>query len=53
VLDELKGAAEEVVVLAKPFPFYAVGAAYQQFDQLSDEEVSSYFQSPLVGAGRG
>jgi putative phosphoribosyl transferase len=53
VLDELKGAAEEVLVLAKPFPFYAVGAAYQQFDQLSDEEVSSYFQSPLVGAGRG
>jgi putative phosphoribosyl transferase len=38
-LDELSTLADEVVVLATPEPFYAVGAHYRNFDQTSDEEV--------------
>lgn len=48
LMDELQGAADEVVVLAKPFPFSAVGAAYERFEQISKEEVAAYLQSPLV-----
>ncbi len=40
VVDELKRASDELVVLAKPYPFYAVGAAYQRFEPVSDEEVA-------------
>ena len=35
----LKTLADEIVVLAMPEPFYAVGAFYQDFAQTSDEEV--------------
>jgi len=38
-LAELAPFAEEVVVLATPDPFYAVGAYYRDFKQTSDEEV--------------
>jgi putative phosphoribosyl transferase len=31
--------ADEVVVLATPEPFYAVGQWYERFDQVSDDEV--------------
>ena len=51
LMDDLKAASDEVVVLAKPYPFFAVGGAYWQFDQLSDEEVAGYLRSPLVLAG--
>ena len=38
-LAELAPFADEVVVLATPDPFYAVGAYYRDFTQTSDEEV--------------
>jgi len=39
VLDRLRTIADELVVLETPDPFYAVGSWYQEFDQVSDEEV--------------
>jgi len=38
---ELAAEADQVVCLDSPEPFYAVGQAYQTFDQVSDEEVIS------------
>ena len=38
---ELETEADEVVCLDTPEYFYAVGQAYQSFDQVSDEEVIS------------
>ncbi len=38
-LHELKALCDEVVCLAEPEPFYAVGAHYRDFDQTTDEEV--------------
>jgi predicted phosphoribosyltransferase len=38
-IDELAPFADEVVALATPEPFYAVGAYYRDFTQTSDEEV--------------
>lgn len=38
-LARLSQEADEVVVLAAPDPFYAVGEWYRRFDQTSDEEV--------------
>ena len=40
-IRELEGEADEVVCLDAPEDFYAVGQAYQSFDQVSDEEVVS------------
>lgn len=37
---ELEGLADEVVVLTAPHDFYAVGEAYEEFSQTSDEEVT-------------
>jgi putative phosphoribosyl transferase len=39
VLDSLRAEADEVVVLATPRPFHAVGLWYQDFTQTSDQEV--------------
>jgi len=36
---ELEAEADQVVCLDTPEYFYAVGQAYQSFDQVSDEEV--------------
>jgi predicted phosphoribosyltransferase len=38
-LADLSPFADEVIVLAMPEPFYAVGAHYRDFAQTSDEEV--------------
>ena len=38
---ELEGEADQVVCLDTPEYFYAVGQAYQSFDQVTDEEVIS------------
>ena len=38
---ELESEADQVVCLDTPEDFYAVGQAYQSFDQVSDEEVIS------------
>jgi putative phosphoribosyl transferase len=38
-LDRLRAEADEVVVLAAPEPFYAVGQWYDRFGQVEDDEV--------------
>ncbi len=38
-LGRLSSEADEVVVLATPEPFFAVGEWYRLFDQTSDDEV--------------
>lgn len=38
-IRRLKGEADEVVCLATPDPFYAVGQFFQDFSQVSDSEV--------------
>lgn len=40
-LRELQAEADEVVCLDTPVEFFAVGQAYQNFEQVSDEEVVS------------
>jgi putative phosphoribosyl transferase len=39
VLASLAGDCDEVICLATPEPFYAVGAHYSDFTQTTDEEV--------------
>lgn len=41
---ELATQADEVVCIARPEPFYAIGAFYQDFHQVSDEEVRELLQ---------
>jgi putative phosphoribosyl transferase len=38
-LERLRAEADEVVVLAAPEPFYAVGQWYDRFGQVEDDEV--------------
>ena len=39
VIEELKAECDEMVFLATPEPFHAVGLYYADFSQTSDEEV--------------
>jgi predicted phosphoribosyltransferase len=39
ILEELNRAADKVIVLHTPEPFGAVGRFYQEFNQVSDDEV--------------
>ncbi|AIT81827.1 phosphoribosyltransferase [Novosphingobium pentaromativorans] len=39
VLPEFRQLCDEVICLATPFPFHAVGLHYRKFDQTEDEEV--------------
>jgi putative phosphoribosyl transferase len=39
ILDELNQVADEVIVLYSPLSFEAVGQFYQDFSQVSDNEV--------------
>jgi putative phosphoribosyl transferase len=39
VMDRVADAFDEVLVLESPAGFYAVGAAYEDFDQVQDDEV--------------
>ena len=41
-IQKLSKAADEVVVLFVPEEFYGVGAFYENFEQVSDEEVLFY-----------
>jgi predicted phosphoribosyltransferase len=43
---ELQGIADEVVCPVTPYPFYAIGGSYADFEQITDEEVRD-----LVGRG--
>jgi len=38
-LERLAGEADDIVCLASPEPFYAVGQFYRHFEQVTDEEV--------------
>lgn len=40
-IEELRGECDEVVCLAMPEPFYAVGGWYTDFEQTQDEEVKT------------
>jgi putative phosphoribosyl transferase len=39
VLDRLRAECDELIVLATPEPFFAVGEWYRSFDQTADDEV--------------
>jgi len=47
-VDSLRGEADQVVAIATPEPFLAVGRWYEDFDQVSDDEVRQL----LTQAGR-
>jgi putative phosphoribosyl transferase len=48
-IAELSPLADDVVVLAMPEPFYAVGAHYRDFTQTSDEEVIDLLSRARAG----
>lgn len=54
--EELRREADEVVCAATPEPFYAVGLWYEDFSQVSDEEIRNLLrqaeQQAISGAGR-
>jgi putative phosphoribosyl transferase len=45
-VEELEKVADEVVVLATPEPFYAVGQWYSDFEPTSDDEVRAILSEP-------
>ena len=47
--DRLRSEADEVIVLATPEPFYAVGQWYMTFPQVSDEEVVALLSARAAG----
>jgi putative phosphoribosyl transferase len=53
VLVELVGECDEIICLASPEPFYAVGAHYDDFRQTSDEEVVRLLDQARRTAGGG
>jgi putative phosphoribosyl transferase len=50
VVEKLEAHADEVVCLATPEPFYAVGSWYQDFGEVSDEEVRRLLRPEAVPA---
>jgi len=48
----LEAAADEVIVLYMPDPYFAVGASYEVFDQVSDGEVTDWLARAARTAGR-
>jgi putative phosphoribosyl transferase len=52
-IAELTRMADEVVALATPTPFYAVGAFYRNFRQTSDDEVVQLLQRARGSGNRG
>lgn len=49
VLDRLRHECDDLVVLATPEPFFAVGEWYRSFDQTSDDEVIRALASAADG----
>jgi putative phosphoribosyl transferase len=41
ILEDLKDIADKVIILYTPYPFEAVGRFYQNFAQVTDEEVKA------------
>jgi len=52
-LAELRAEADDIVCLATPEPFGAVGYFYEQFDQVSDAEVSELLTREHTAAASG
>jgi putative phosphoribosyl transferase len=52
-LRELAGECDEIVCLATPEPFYAVGAHYVDFTQTTDEEVVDLLDRAVAFGQRG
>jgi predicted phosphoribosyltransferase/dienelactone hydrolase len=48
VIEEFSKLVDELVVLYAPYPFYAVGAHYSDFTQVSDEEVREYLEKAEI-----
>lgn len=48
--DQLRADADEVICLATPEPFYSVGSWYDEFLQVSDEEVQRLLAKPAPKA---
>jgi predicted phosphoribosyltransferase len=44
----LREDADEVVCLAQPDPFYAIGLHYERFEQVEDAEVISLLEQPIT-----
>ena len=44
----LREDADEVVCLAQPDPFYAIGLHYERFEQVEDAEVMSLLEQPIT-----
>lgn len=51
VLDRLREECDELVVLATPAPFFAVGEWYREFDQTGDDEVIESLARAAVEPG--
>ena len=51
-LDALRGEVDEIVCLAQPSPFHAVGAHYADFHQASDDEVIAALDAAALAAPR-
>ena len=51
--EELAAEADEVVCATTPSPFYAVGAAYRNFKQTSDDEVRELLRPATTGNRSG
>jgi putative phosphoribosyl transferase len=43
-LDDLKELADDVVIFQQPNAFHAVGQVYQDFHQLTDQEVNAILE---------
>jgi putative phosphoribosyl transferase len=52
-IEALRKEVDRVVCLSEPDPFYAVGAHYQDFEQVSDAEVVSILSSLTSGPSSG
>jgi putative phosphoribosyl transferase len=48
VCRPLREDADQVLCLAQPDPFYAIGLHYQRFEQVADAEVMSLLQQPIT-----
>ena len=51
-LDALRGEVDEIVCLAQPSPFHAIGAHYADFHQASDDEVIAALDAAARAAPR-
>jgi putative phosphoribosyl transferase len=48
---ELRDAADEMICLDTPAPYYCIGEWYQDFTQVTDAEVTGYLPRRAAGPG--